>query len=399
MSDETSRFQEGFERLLADMPEPPTLEALSIRPVEPRLSTKTRPPKGIWIGATAALAVLVLFVPIFFWFGSDDSGTQRTADAVLLAELGDLGLISPVVLDDGTIVARAWLMADPDDQPQLGFGRSTDGGATWMFVPSEETAFGTGAELAAVGNLLVAPVWDVGTGAVLMLTSQDRGATWSASALPVPDGYLALGLRSAAVVVDEKDRFVVYGGNGKWISSDGVNWEAGIRDTSYRSLMSFPQTIKDVLVVTGEDDRIYAAAAGEALEVALEPGAEGVSLAARKDTVVAWGTIPSDSPGTGTWLGVTTDGRTWSERTSDLEFTWVHPLSDGLGAGYLGTTFDPQPGTATVYRSPDLNTWTEIAQIETGEDAGIYQVVEVDGGVLALAWGDEQTLWLIELGE
>ena len=71
-------------------------------------------------------------------------------------------------------------------------------------------------------------------------------------------------------------------------------------------------------------------------------------------------------------------------------------MSDELGAGYLGITLDPEPGAVTVYRSPDLNTWTEIAQIETGEDAGIYQVVEVDGGVLALAWGDEQTLWLID---
>jgi len=366
--------------------------------------------------AAVAVVVVLLVVAIPAWLTRDNNSdvvvtpstttsapsttsAPRTADAVLLAELGDLGLISPVVLDDGTIVARAWLLANPDDQEQLGFGRSTDGGATWVFVPSEETAFRTGPELAAVGNLLVAPIWDVGTGAISVLTSQDRGATWFASELPVPDDYLAVGLRSAAVVVDEADRFVVYGGNGKWISSDGVNWEAGIRDNSNRSLMWFPQMIKDVLVVTGEDDRIYAAAPGEALEVVLEPDAELVSLAARKGTVVAWGTIPSDSAGTGTWLGATTDGRTWSEHISDLDFTWVHPLSDGLGAGYMGITFDPEPGAATVYRSPDLNTWTEIAQIETGENARIYQAVEVDGGVLALAWGDEQTLWFLELGE
>ena len=227
-----------------------------------------------------------------------------------------------------------------------------------------------------------------------MLISQDSGATWSAVELPVPEDYLALGMRGGAVVVDEANRFVVYGGNGKWISSDGVNWEAGIQDNSYRSLSWFPQMIGDVLVAVGEDDRIYTVVPGEALEVALEPDAEWVDLAAGSGTVVAWGTSLSDSGGT--WLGITTDGFTWSEHNSDLSFTVVHPLSDELGAGYLGITLDPEPGAVTVYRSPDLNTWTEIAQIETGEDAGIYQVVEVDGGVLALAWGDEQTLWLID---
>jgi hypothetical protein len=72
---ETSRFREGFERLLADMPDPPTLDAPTVRPVERQLSARSWMPNGLWVGATAALAVLALFVPVFFWFGSDDAGT------------------------------------------------------------------------------------------------------------------------------------------------------------------------------------------------------------------------------------------------------------------------------------------------------------------------------------
>lgn len=361
--------------------------------------------------AAAAAAVVLILVAVPVWLTVGNSGgvvhspsattsAQSPASVTLVAQLDDLGVINPVLLDDGTIVARAWSNDGPEDQPQpRGFGRSTDEGATWTFIPSDETMFRSGATLAAIVNVLVAPVWDAGTGAVSVLTSQDFGATWFEQELPVPDGYLPLGMRGGAVVVDEAGRFVVYGGNGKWTSTDGMSWEARTQNYSYRSLSWFPQIVDDVLVVSGEDDRIYVLAPGKALEVVLEPDAEGLRLAARNGEVLAWGTIPSDSDGTGTWLGITTDGRVWSEHTSDRDFTVVHQVSDDLGSGYLGLTFDPALDVTTVYRSPDLATWTEIARVETGRGAAVYQVVEVAGGVLVLAWADgQETLWLIDLG-
>jgi len=322
------------------------------------------------------------------------TAATTTMDAILVAELDDLILLNPVVLDDGSIVAKALLIADPNDQPEPGFGRSTDVGANWTFVPSEENLGRAGLELAAVGNVLVSPVWDVGTGHTDVMVSQDSGATWSTVVLPVPADYVALGFRGGSVVVDDAGRFVVYGGNGKWVSSDGVNWEASIQDNSNRSLMRFPQMINDVLVATGEDDRIYAGVPGEALEVAYEPNARGVSLAAGNDRVVAWGTSLADSGGT--WLGITTDGQNWSEHLTDLSLAVVEPLSDELGAGYLGITPGSVSNAATVYRSQDLDTWTEVARIN-GDAIG-YQVVETDHGILALArGGDQQTLWFVDL--
>lgn len=141
--------------------------------------------------------------------------------------------------------------------------------------------------------------------------------------------------------------------------------------------------INDALVVTGEDDRIYAGAPGEALEVAHEPNAKGVSLAAGNDRVVAWGTSLAESGGT--WLGITTDGQTWSEHLTDLSLAVVEPLSDELGAGYLGITPGSVSNPATVYRSQDLDTWTEVARIN-GDAIGC-QVVETDRGILAFARG------------
>lgn len=320
-----------------------------------------------------------------------------TARAVLRAELGNLILISPVLLDDGTIVARAQRIIEPTEWPEEGFGRSADGGATWSFVSPEKPTLNSGWEIAAVGNVLVAPATDAETGGSYVLTSRDSGASWFAAELAVPDDYLASsGMRMPAVTVDTADRFVLYSGNGVWVSSDGVNWEGSLRDNSYRSLWPTPQMVDDVLVVSGEDGRIYAAAPDQALEVVMEPGSAIVSLAARDGAIVAWASASPDAPTAGTWIGSTTDGFIWTEHPTDLSFSVVHPLSVDLGGGYLGITRDQESG-ATVYRSPNLTNWTEIALIESGDEATISQVVETEGGLLALAWGEQQTLWFIGL--
>jgi len=118
--------------------------------------------------------------------------------------------------------------------------------------------------------------------------------------------------------------------------------------------MWLPQVVDGVLVVPGVDNRTYAARADEALEVVLEPAVEGNRLVASDGTALAWGMGTADSNATGSWLGTTTDGRTWSEHVSDQQFTVVHPFSDDLGSGYVAVA-PGMPGTATVYRSP---TWT-----------------------------------------
>lgn len=351
--------------------------------------------------ALVAAAVVVGLVAIPAWLMRDDtdrdvvdtptttSAAPTAPQATLVAELGELALINPVVLSDGTVVARAWHTIDVQPFSQPGFARSTDDGATWTFTPSDEVVITAAPVLAAVGDVVV------GMGSGGLLVSEDGGETWSSVELLIPDDFFQQGFRGA-VTVDEADRFVLYFGNGKWVSSDGLNWEASIQDNAYRSLKWDPQILNDILVVAGEDDRIYNMVPGQALEVSLEAKAEGVSLAAGNGTVVAWGTSLSDPDGT--WLGTTTDGLTWSEHSSDLSLDSVVVLSEGLGGGYLAVSPDPIFDRASVYRSPDLETWVEIAKIDVETEN--FQLTEVESGVLVIAWGlDQQTLWFVDLRE
>jgi hypothetical protein len=307
--------------------------------------------------------------------------------ATLVAELGGLQLMSPVVLDDGTIVARAWLAVDVEPFSEPGFARSTDDGATWTFVSSGEEPLVAAPGLAAVGDTLVS----LGSGGAVV--SQDRGETWSLVELPALEDYLYQGFM-AAVVVDDADQFVVLWGNGRWVSSDGLSWEGSIQDNSYRTLRWDPQIVGDVLVAAGEDDRIYNMVPGQALEVSLEGVAEQVFLTAGSGTVLARGKSLSDAGGT--WLGTTTDGLSWLEHTTDLPLADVVVLSEALGGGYLGVAVPSDSDLAIIYRSPDLETWTAVAWV--GGGTAPSQLVEIDGGVLAIVWGSaQQTVWFVEL--
>lgn len=358
---------------------------------------------NVAIAVVGALVVLALIaIPAWLTRGTNTDVTvppatssapsttaaPETMKATLVAELGDLSLMSPVVLDDGTIVARAWLTTDLTEPSQPGFARSSDDGATWTFDPTDEEILTSPPSVALVDDVVVA----LGSGGALV--SRDGGETWTVADLTPPEDFVELGFRGGAIAVDGADRFVVYWGNGKWVSNDGLSWEGSIQDNSYRSLSWDPQIIGDVLVAVGEDDRIYNMVPGQALEVSLEGVAEQVFLTAGNGTVLARGKPLSDSGGT--WLGTTADGLTWSEHKSDLSFADIVVLSEVLGGGYLGVAAEPETGVATAYRSPDLEAWTAVARIDGGTVPS--QLVEVEGGVLAIAWGSaQQIVWFVEL--
>lgn len=101
MSDETSRFREGFERLLADMPEPPTLHALSIQPVEPRRSSRLN--TG-WVAfAMGAAVVLVAGAVLFAIRGGQPPVQARTVQYVKLewSQHFELRCLGMDIVDNG----------------------------------------------------------------------------------------------------------------------------------------------------------------------------------------------------------------------------------------------------------------------------------------------------------
>lgn len=289
---------------------------------------------------------------------ASSSAPESSAVTSAAAALPESETVAPV--EEIVLIARA------------GIDRSTDGGQTWERIetpatPNALTTDGT--------TVLAVATTEAGATTGTVLSSADRGSTWSVAAngTPVfellahgPDGFLAVGLpQQAGYPMDDGTLDLTVGS-----SADGTTWTTtpvsvpvgGTGDASLAEL-TWNGTLWSIPVVSGHDEST------PATEILTSP--DGVTWTAG----ALWPPVKSLAPASMAWTG-----QAWG---------WVGHVLDGYT---YDTDFLPHTRPVTG-SSNDGTAWT--AAVPAPADGYLQSLTCTGSGWLALSlpwWDQDQTV-------